>query len=225
MKISELSRRTGVPMPTVKMYLREGLLHAGAKQGPNKASYDESHVQRVRMVHSLLRVGGLSVASAKEVVAAAASDLPLPHTFGIAQRAATTAGDPGDVTPAALDRVRDVTADWRLHGDGPGRIIAARALAAMERSGQHEAADWIERYAAAALLVAEADLDLVDARDGRDAKAETVVVGTVLGDVLFAGLRRAAQEHVSNTRYAPTDPPGPTGAAPPPTTSPTGSES
>jgi hypothetical protein len=37
--------------------------------------------------------------------------------------------------------------------------------------------------------------------------AETVVVGTVLGDALFAGLRRIAQEHSSHTMF-----PAPPGA-------------
>ncbi|TDN91624.1 MerR family transcriptional regulator [Microbacterium sp. BK668] len=207
MKISQLSEHTGVPVATLKMYLREGLLHPGAKSGPNQASYDETHVARVHLAQSLVRVGGLSIASAREVIAAAASDLPLVETFGIAQRAASgdaRALDDGET--AALARVREVTADWDLHGSPEGEQVgtrmAARALAALERSGQPPAPSWLERYAAAALLVAEADLDLVDARDGRDAKAQTVVVGTVLGDHVFAGLRRAAQEHISNTRYS-----------------------
>jgi hypothetical protein len=59
----------------------------------------------------------------------------------------------------------------------------------------------VQRYADAALLVAAADLDEVDAREGRQEKAELVVVGTALGDALFSGLRRAAQEHVSAERY------------------------
>ena len=52
------------------------------------------------------------------------------------------------------------------------------------------------------LNAAEADIDELDARAERAAKAEIVVVGTVLGDTLFSGLRRAAQEHVSALRYA-----------------------
>ena len=33
MRISELAERTGVSIPTLKYYLREGLLHAGEAQG------------------------------------------------------------------------------------------------------------------------------------------------------------------------------------------------
>ena len=49
--------------------------------------------------------------------------------------------------------------------------------------------------------VAEADLDLVESRSGLAAKAETVVVGTVLGDALFAALRRSAQAASTVRRY------------------------
>lgn len=53
------------------------------------------------------------------------------------------------------------------------------------------------------MLVAEADLDAVDRREGREAKTMTVVIGTVLGDSLFASFRRLAHQHVSHQRYAP----------------------
>jgi len=49
--------------------------------------------------------------------------------------------------------------------------------------------------------VAEADLAAVGRRTTVDDMAETVVVGTVLGDGLIAALRRIAQEHVSNTMF------------------------
>ena len=74
-------------------------------------------------------------------------------------------------------------------------------LETFESLGQRDERNWFSRYAAAALLVAEADLDQVEARGSREAMAETVVIGTVLGDALFSGLRRAAQEHVSTLRH------------------------
>lgn len=201
MKISELSERTGVSLPTLKMYLREGLLPQGVKSGPNQASYDDAHVQRVRLVHGLLRVGGLSIAAARDVVSAIDSGGPLVHTFGVAQEAASTPVDRERTSDLALTTVDRLTQGWDFHADGPGRHLAANAIAAFESAGQHDAARWYERYVEAALLIAQADLDLVDSRDGREAKAETVVLGTVLGDTLLAGLRRAAQEHIANTRY------------------------
>ena len=46
MRIAELSQKTGVPVPTIKYYLREGLLPAGELTSPNQAHYDDRHVQR-----------------------------------------------------------------------------------------------------------------------------------------------------------------------------------
>ncbi|MDX2026822.1 MerR family transcriptional regulator, partial [Microcella sp.] len=45
--MSELSATTGTPVPTLKFYLREGLLPAGERTSPNQSQYDDSHVERV----------------------------------------------------------------------------------------------------------------------------------------------------------------------------------
>ncbi|WP_247826700.1 MerR family transcriptional regulator [Arthrobacter antioxidans] len=201
MKISRLSEVTGIAAPTIKMYLREGLLAPGEKSRPNQADYGDAHVRRLKLVHGLLRVGGLSIASTREVVAAIESDVALVETFGVAQRAATAVVDPASASEHAYEVVDDLTADWANDPCGPGRALAATSITAFEAAGQRNSAQWYERYAAAALLLAEADLDLIEAREGRAEKAEAVVLGTLLGDTLLAGLRRAAQEHVSNVRY------------------------
>lgn len=203
MRMSELSATTGTPIATIKFYQREGLLPAGVRTSPNQASYDETHVRRIRLVRALLGAGGLEVATAKQVIAAIDSDLPINHVFGVAQRAASARIDERGAGDQALGRVDELLADLRIHPSNPGRAAAAAVITAFESTGQQHEPDWYRRYLEAALLVAEADLDMVDRREGRDAKAETVVVGTALGDSLFAALRRAAQEHVSTTRYEP----------------------
>ncbi|HEX6954052.1 MAG TPA: MerR family transcriptional regulator [Agromyces sp.] len=201
--MAELSRTTETPIATVKYYQREGLLPPGIRTSPNQAQYGDDHVRRIRLIRALLGPGGLDVATAREVIAAIDSDLPLPHVFGVAQRAASVRVDERDVDAAALERADDLLADFAIHPANPGRAGAAAVLRAFEAVGQRDAGDWYRRYLDAALLVAEADLDLVERRATRDEKAETVVVGTALGDALFAALRRAAQEHVSTTRYEP----------------------
>jgi DNA-binding transcriptional MerR regulator len=68
MKISELSRRTGIPLPTLKFYLREGLLPQGRLSSPNQAEYEEAHVRRAELVRALREVAGLSIARIKTIV-------------------------------------------------------------------------------------------------------------------------------------------------------------
>lgn len=199
--MAELSKTSGVPVATIKFYLRERLLQAGERTGPNQSRYGEQHLRRLRLIRGLLDVGGLSVATARGVIDAVDSELPLAHSFGVAQRAVSADIDPGDIDPEALARIDRLVEGWRVSADNPGRLAAARVLETFNALGQRDDRDWFSRYAAAALLVAEADLDQVEARGSREAMAETVVIGTVLGDALFSGLRRAAQEHVSALRH------------------------
>jgi DNA-binding transcriptional MerR regulator len=199
--MAELSRASGIPVATIKFYLREQLLPAGERTGPNQSRYGEEHLRRLRLIRGLLEVGGLSVAAARGVIDAVDSDLPLAHSFGVAQRAVSAKIDPRDIGPEALAGIDRLIEGWRVSRDNPGRLAAARVLETFESLGQRDEGNWLSRYAAAALLVAEADLDLVEARASREAMAETVVIGTVLGDALFSGLRRAAQEHVSALRH------------------------
>ncbi|GAA2397121.1 MerR family transcriptional regulator [Streptomyces glaucosporus] len=70
MRIGELSRRTGVSVPTIKFYVREGLLPPGRLTSPNQAHYDEEHERRLRLIRALIGIGGLSVAAVADVLAA-----------------------------------------------------------------------------------------------------------------------------------------------------------
>jgi len=202
MRMAELSATSGIPVATIKYYLREGLLPAGERSGPNQSLYGPEHLRRLRVIRGLLEVGGLSVAAARQVIDAIDSDLGLAHTFDIAQRTVSPLIDPVALSADAVARVDEVLSGWQVSPENPGRLAAARVLQTFAELGQPDLSGWVPGYAAAALAVAEADLDEIDARDDRESKTEMVVIGTVLGDALFAGLRRAAQEHVTSTRYA-----------------------
>jgi DNA-binding transcriptional MerR regulator len=53
LKISELARIAGVPVPTIKHYLNEGLLPRPLKTGRTMSYYDEGCVERVRLIKRL----------------------------------------------------------------------------------------------------------------------------------------------------------------------------
>ncbi len=53
MKISELAKSTGVPKQTIHYYIRAGLLPKPRKLGSNSADYDESYVDRIRLIKEL----------------------------------------------------------------------------------------------------------------------------------------------------------------------------
>ncbi len=205
MRMSELSATTGTPVPTLKFYLREGLLPAGERTSPNQSQYDETHVARVRLVRALLDVGGLSVAQAFTVVSALDDDsVPLSSTFGVAQRAVTQPAPPATGEGNGLARIAELCASrgWAVYPNNPGLTMAARVIDTYSALGVEvitEAA--LERYAHAADLVAAADLEAVASAHDEAQMTSVVVVGTVLGDALFAGLRRIAQEAESFRRF------------------------
>jgi DNA-binding transcriptional MerR regulator len=53
LKIGELAEASGVPVPTIKHYLREGLLPEGVKTSRNMAYYPPELVDRIRLIKQL----------------------------------------------------------------------------------------------------------------------------------------------------------------------------
>ena len=53
MKIGELARRSGVPIATLKFYLREGLIAPARKSGRTMAWYHPSTVERIQSIREL----------------------------------------------------------------------------------------------------------------------------------------------------------------------------
>src|SRR5687768_5091234 len=89
MRISELSQNSGVPVPTIKFYLREGLLHEGVRTSATQAQYDASHEARLRLIRALVGPGGCSIATAHRVIQAIENPPPSIHDL---LGAAMTAG-------------------------------------------------------------------------------------------------------------------------------------
>ncbi|MFP5072309.1 MerR family transcriptional regulator [Pseudonocardia nantongensis] len=210
MRVSELSRSSGVPVATIKYYLREGLLARGATTSPNQARYDSSHLRRLRLIRALVEVGGLPIAVVKEVLGAVDDpDTGLHGVLGRTVYAITGTGGTeadSDVTDAAEADVRAITAHtgWRVSEKAPALAGARSVLARMHELGHAPGEDTLRLWAEAADRAADGDLRAVAHREadaGREGAAETALVGTVLGDALLAALRRIAQESHSAARY------------------------
>ncbi|MCH1883164.1 MerR family transcriptional regulator [Agrococcus sp. ARC_14] len=197
MRISELSEQTGVTTASIKYYVREGLLPAPERVGYNQSEYGTAHVARLRLIRSLLDVGGLSVSATREVLAAVDDEaLPIARLMGTAQRSIPVPeGTPSRTAVDAIGRVGD-SLGWHVHPSNPGILIAARVLEHYEALDLHELSALLEPFAAAADAVARAEVAIAVAvaAGDRDRMAAIVAVGTVLGDSLLAGLRRIAQE-------------------------------
>ncbi|MFD1718832.1 MerR family transcriptional regulator [Georgenia deserti] len=204
MRMAELSRRSEVPVPTIKYYLREGLLPTGVRTGRNQADYTEDHLRRLTMIRALRNVGGLSVTAVRDVLAAVDADGPRPHqVFRVAQEAIAGPGLEEDSAEAraAFAEVDELIArmGWRIAPTSPARGTLARLLHDIRRAGDEGLLDTLDERAEIAEQVAELDLRTAWSRPDLAAQVRTVVVGTVLGDALATTLRRLAQQHVSLT--------------------------
>ena len=83
MRISELSARSGVSIASIKYYLREGLLTSGQQSATNQADYGEYHAKRLRLIRSLIDIGGLSISKVRATLAAMEDETaPMHHAFG-----------------------------------------------------------------------------------------------------------------------------------------------
>ncbi|WP_137990390.1 MerR family transcriptional regulator [Streptomyces vilmorinianum] len=206
MRIGELSRRTGVSVPTIKFYVREGLLPAGQLTSPNQASYDETHERRLRLIRALLDVGGLSVAGIREVLAAVDDpDRPVHEMLGAAAKRVVPryTEEPGDGIVAAREVVAELIErrGWQTYQGNPAAEALAVALAALDAVGHGTFMEVLDAYAGAAEQVARADLEYVARNVEREGLVESVVVGTVLGDAVFGALRRMAHVDASRRMY------------------------
>ncbi|GHC92631.1 MerR family transcriptional regulator [Nocardiopsis terrae] len=206
MRISELSERSGVSVPTIKYYVREGLLHRGELTSPNQARYDESHLDRLRLIGALTEVGGLSVAATRDLLQVIDGDQrpELGDLMGLTlKRVDGGPGDGGDVSEEDL-AAADALAErhgWHVHPGSALREELARVMAALEGSGFELTPEWLDGYADAAGQTARLDHDYVEGVTNLDGVLRTVVVGTVLGERLLASLRRLAQASEARRRH------------------------
>ncbi|MGW4483663.1 MerR family transcriptional regulator [Amycolatopsis sp. NPDC004368] len=203
--MAELSAESGMPVATIKYYLREGLLPPGERTSPNQARYGDEHVQRLKLIRALLDVGGLSVATVGGVLAAIDAGRPTNEVLGVTQRALVGGSDDRDdeARAWALDLLGKVATahGWKFTPEHPAAPGLVTTLCTLRALGHPALVDSLDDYATLADRIAEVDLDTLSAQASLDRIVEAAVVGTVLGDRLFAGLRRLAQGAESRRRY------------------------
>lgn len=199
MRISELAKRTGVRVATIKYYLREGLLHPGELSSATQASYDEAHVSRLALIRALLGPAGLSVEAARGVLQVLeCPPATLLDALGAAQSAAIGSTDvEHDISDAATLVQR---LGWRIRDDSPELRQLAAALRAVQDGGIMLVDGGLERYASAMYQLAEGEIDTVPV-DDTPAAVQQVVLGTVLIEPMLLALRRLAQQDVSYRRF------------------------
>ena len=209
MRISELSRVTGIPVATIKFYLRERLLPEGRRTSPNQSQYDDTHVQRLRLIRALVGVGGLSLAATRDVLTQI--DEPTGLTLDLLGTAHQVVAPelPPDVD---LRPVVDLLRRWgwdscaeAVGTDDEGRVDDALAALAVALRGLDDAGfevdlPRLDSYAEAMMQVARTEIAGLPV-ESATAAVRYVVLGTVLVEPVLLALRRLAQREASAARF------------------------
>lgn len=202
MWMAELAQRSGLAVPTIKFYLRDGLLPAGIAVGATRASYDESHVRRLRLIRALTDIAGLRLETVKQVLDGIDHAESWHEAVGSAH---TRLGSPGDETApptaASQARVRRMLEiqGWELTPDHPHALMLARALDALDSVGHPLSDGLLDLYAHGMRPLAAYEVMSVREAAGPDVEptVEAVVIGTLLQEPVLLAIRRIAQENVS----------------------------
>jgi DNA-binding transcriptional MerR regulator len=208
-RMKELSERSGVPVATVKYYLREGLVPAGVATARNQADYGDEHLARLQLIRAMREVADLPVATIARVLQAMESYQPTGRAdfLAIAIRELSEPLTPElDEQPEveAARRMVDALVDslgWDVDDDSPGRDDLIRSIVAVQRylPGLLARPGDLAPFARAVRRLAE--VELPEGYDPTLDPAGTLrysVLGTVLFEPVILSLRKLA--HVDRQR-------------------------
>ena len=202
MRISALADATGLPLATVKYYLREGLLHPGVATSATQATYDGTHVRRLRMIRALTGPVGLSTQQARQILTLV--DDPGDDLYATLGRA-VSALPPTVVQASADDTDPYPRARMALEALGqvydPGFAAVAQlesALAAAEAAGMPISEERLLEYGRRLREIAAFDLERMPREP--HAAVEYTVLGTALYEPVILALRRLAHQDVAAQR-------------------------
>jgi DNA-binding transcriptional MerR regulator len=226
MRLAELSRRAGVPRSTIKFYIREGILSAGATHARNQASYGTQHLERLELIRALREVAALPL----EVVARVTAELdrgwegdPFSEAmlamYALPLRAAAAGDEPERRRLAREVRAFLRALPWTTGNERHffANEIAAAVLQVRRWLYPDFPVAGLARYAEIAWLLSEAEFALAPGGPGVPLRARgddlaeptrRAILGSVLFERIFGALRHCANA-MRSMRIA-------TGAAVPP---------
>ncbi len=204
MKVSELSQASGVPLPTIKFYIREKLLPAGESTAKNQADYGAPHLERLALIRALRDDAGLSLEAIGRALRAADSakrDFVMAAIDAIQEPTRTSINERSAEFREAHELLVRFCAErgWRVERTDLSVRDAARALAVIRRSFSYPVEEYLHVYADAVEHIAEHEIPADwQPGDTPDQALTYAMLGTVLFEPFILALRRAA--HVSRTR-------------------------
>lgn len=207
--ISELVERSGVPLATVKYYIRSRLLMPGESTSATRSVYTEAHLRRLALIRALTDVAGLSVQKAGVVIGLI--DNPQTNIFeslGKAVAALPPYPHARESPDAALEypRARALLQRVGQRYDPHFAAVAQleRALAAAEAAGLPMSDDRARRYAEHIMAIARVELAGMP-NDSVQNAIEYAVLGTSLYEPVILAMRRLAHQDLAAQMFADDD--------------------
>lgn len=193
-RLTDLSRQADIPLKTLLLYQSLDLL-------PAVTEYSERHVRRAVLVRTLIDVGGLSYAAARNLVRHMdGAHPPVNELFGAIQRALPVAGSaPQDDQEWARAREQAhalvEARHWKVSSTNPGWQPLTQALVVYNWLGQQAPQRLLEAYAEALESAVRTEVGHICRHEDSDSAVSELVVWTVLGDVVTSALRHLLHEH------------------------------
>lgn len=200
MSISELADRSGLTIPTIKFYIRQGLLAPGTKMNRTRSWYGLDHLSRLRLIRTMIEVGGVPIAAVKSVVDLV--DRPGLDRHDMIRQALVAMHPHVDLDDAGLRARQDVVAfldglGWRVAPDAPSIDTLAAALVSLRAVyGAAPAGVFAEQAGLVAQLAARELAGRPVAADPA-AEVEWAVTGTLVFEQAMVALRRLAHQAIS----------------------------
>lgn len=209
MQISELAAASGVPITTLKFYLREGMLQRGRSTSPTRAEYGPEHLDRVRLINALTNMRGLPIAKVREIL----SIIDAPQGDPVeAMGSAIGALPPYDIAHESADYPHAEAVIKSLGFTFDPNFPATRHLESALEGLDHAGLEWNEnilsRYRDALVPLAEAELAPMKSMDTQEAVIYAVL-GTALYEPLILAIRRLAHRHLIESQTPTVDPEAP----------------
>ena len=195
--VSELSRRSGVPVATIKYYIREGLIRSDQDPGTEGA---QAVVDQIQLIRGLVHVVGLSIRQVRQILALVRDPELSPAALmtGATVTLPLTGPRAADVDEAELKGARAALAAVGFDDlpDAPYATQLLAAIALADECGIGLDAELLAAYAGAARACAAADFAHLPL-DSPSRQTQAAVLGTVIYEPVLLGLRRLAHRELA----------------------------
>jgi DNA-binding transcriptional MerR regulator len=202
-QLKELSEGTGISAASIKFYLREGLLPAGESVHATRARYSARHVSRLRVIHALRAVVGLSIEQIRPLMKLADDGAPRLEILAAVQRTVLGLTAVNKKTGDVRTRAGDAVVRLRNWPDAPSdaRTALDAHVALMESLGVPVTTELLDAYSKALDAIADRDINATAAPEDTNELILTAAVGMHLHSQLVLKLLALAQASHAIGRY------------------------